>query len=227
MLTAIKKLLSRNRPALIGRPEEPFVTTILHIDSSILGDYSVSRALSADIVARQQALHPGAQVIRRDLVVDAAMHLSDAHIAAFKGGEVGDAALGRDLATGAGYIDELFAADIIVIGAPMYNFSIPTQLKGWIDRVSVAGRTFRYTANGPEGLVKGKKIFVASARGGIHSGNAPSAVLDHQEPYLLAVLAFIGLTDVTVIRAEGLALGEEVKAAAIAGAKTQIQALAA
>jgi len=227
MLTAIKKFFSRNRPALIGRPEDQSVTTILHIDSSILGGYSVSRALTADIVARQQALHPGAQVVRRDLVVDAAMHLSDAHMAAFQGGEVGNAALGQDLAAGANYIDDLFAADIIVIGAPMYNFSIPTQLKGWVDRVSVSGRTFRYGPNGPEGLVKGKTVFVASARGGVYSGNAPSAIMDHQETYLLGVLAFIGLTDVTVIRAEGLALGEEAKAAAIAGAKAQIQALAA
>lgn len=203
------------------------MTTILHIDSSILGGHSVSRALTADIVARQQALHPGAQVVRRDLVVDAAMHLSDAHLAAFQGGEVGSAALGEDLATGGAYLDELFAADIIVIGAPMYNFSIPSQLKGWIDRVSVAGRTFKYGANGPEGLVKGKKVFVASARGGVYSGSSPVAGLDHQETYLLGVLAFIGLTDVTIIRAEGLALGEESKNAAVAKAKSQIGALSA
>ena len=203
------------------------MTTILHIDSSILGGHSVSCALTADIVARQQALHPGAQVVRRDLVVDAAMHLSDAHLAAFQGGEVGSAALGQDLATGSAYLDELFAADIIVIGAPMYNFSIPSQLKGWIDRVSVAGRTFKYGANGPEGLVTGKKVFVASARGGVYSGSSPVAGLDHQETYLLGVLAFIGLTDVTIIRAEGLALGEESKTAAVAKAKSQIGALSA
>jgi FMN-dependent NADH-azoreductase len=114
------------------------MTTILHIDSSILGGYSVSRTLTSEIVAKQEALHPGAHVIRRDLVVDAAMHLSDAHMAVFQGGEVGNAALGQDLATGSAYIDDLFAADIIVIGAPMYNFTIPTQLKGWIDRVCVS-----------------------------------------------------------------------------------------
>ena len=203
------------------------MTTILHIDSSILGGYSVSRTLTAEIVAKQQALHPDARVIRRDLVVDAALHLSDAHMAVFQGGEVGNAALGQDLATGSAYIDDLFAADIIVIGAPMYNFTIPTQLKGWIDRVCVAGRTFQYGAHGPEGLVKGKKVFVASARGGVYTGGSPVAGLDHQETYLLGVLAFIGLTDVTIIRAEGLALGEDAKTAAIAGAKTQIQALAA
>ena len=119
------------------------MTTILHIDSSILGGYSVSRTLTAGIVARQQALHPGARIIRRDLVIDATLHLSDAHLAVFQGAEVGNAALGQDLAVGGTYIDDLFAADIIVIGVPMYNFSVPSQLKGWIDRVCVAGRTLR------------------------------------------------------------------------------------
>ncbi|MBZ5763281.1 FMN-dependent NADH-azoreductase [Rhizobium sp. VS19-DR104.2] len=203
------------------------MTTILHIDSSILGGYSVSRTLTAEIVAKQEALHPDARVIRRDLVVDAAMHLSDAHLAVFQGGEIGNPALGQDLATGGAYIDDLFAADIIVIGAPMYNFTIPTQLKGWIDRVCVAGRTFQYGANGPEGLVKGKKVFLASARGGVYSAGSPAAGLDHQETYLRGVLGFIGLTDVTIIRAEGLALGEDAKAAAISAAKAQIEALAA
>ena len=203
------------------------MTTILHIDSSILGGYSISRTLTAGIVAKQQALHPGARIIRRDLVVDATLHLSDAHMVAFQGGEVGNAALGQDLAVGGAYIDELFAADIIVIGAPMYNFSVPSQLKGWIDRICVAGRTFQYGANGPEGLVIGKKVFIASTRGGVYTGDSPAAGLDHQESYLRGVLAFIGLTDVTVVRAEGLNLGEDIKAAAVAQAKQQIEALAA
>ena len=203
------------------------MTTILHIDSSILGGYSISRALTAGIVAKQQTLHPGARIIRRDLVVDATLHLSDAHMVAFQGGEVGNAALGQDLAVGGAYIDDLFAADIIVIGAPMYNFSVPSQLKGWIDRICVAGRTFQYGANGPEGLVIGKKVFIASTRGGVYTGDSPAAGLDHQESYLRGVLAFIGLTDVTVVRAEGLNLGEDIKAAAVAQAKQQIEALAA
>lgn len=202
--------------------------TILHIDSSILGGYSVSRSLSADIVARQQTLHPDSKVIYRDLVADAALHLSDRHMAVFQGGAVADAALGVDLAAGGAYIDDLFAADIIVIGAPMYNFSIPSQLKAWIDRVCVAGRTFQYGANGPEGLLpKGKKVFIASSRGGVYTGDSPAAFLEHHETYLKGVLGFIGLTDVTVVRAEGLNLGEDAKAAAIAKAKTEIAALAA
>jgi FMN-dependent NADH-azoreductase len=229
MLNALKKLFTRNQTSpRSGNLETTQMTTILHIDSSILGGYSVSRTLTADIVAKQQALHPGARIIRRDLVVDAAQHLSDAHLAVFQGGEVTSAALGQDLAVGGAYIDDLFAADIIVIGVPMYNFSVPSQLKGWIDRISVAGRTFRYTANGPEGLLpKGKKVFIASTRGGIYTGDSPARVLEHQESYLLGVLGFIGLTDVTVIRAEGLNLGAEPKEAAIAQAKIEIEALAA
>ena len=203
--------------------------TILHIDSSILGGYSVSRTLSADIVAKQLKLHPGAAVIRRDLVVDAALHLSGDHLAVFQGAAPSSPAFGQDVALGGSYIDDLFAADIIVIGAPMYNFSIPTQLKGWIDRVSVAGRTFRYIENGPpEGLLpKGKKVFIASARGGIYTGSSPAAPFDHQESYLKAALALLGLSDITIIRAEGLGMGDAVKAAAVAKAKAEIDALAA
>jgi FMN-dependent NADH-azoreductase len=229
MFRALKNLFTRNvSTSRVGGSEDIPMTTILHIDSSILGGYSVSRALTADIVAKELTLHPGAHLIRRDLVVDAGLHLSDAHIAVFQGGAAPSAALGQDLAVGGAYIDDLFAADIIVIGVPMYNFSVPSQLKGWIDRICVAGRTFQYGANGPEGLLpKGKKVFIASSRGGVYTGNSPAAALDHQESYLRGVLGFIGLTDITVIRAEGLNLGEESKAGAIAQAKAQIEALVA
>ena len=114
---------------------------LLHIDSSVLGTHSASRALSAEIVAKQVELHPDIQVAYRDLAADAALHLSSAHLAAWQGGAVEDSVLGADLAKGGGYLEELFAADIIVIGAPMYNFSVPSQLKAWIDRVVVAGKT--------------------------------------------------------------------------------------
>jgi FMN-dependent NADH-azoreductase len=227
MLNALQKLLFRR--TLSPTPfKEPVRMTILHIDSSILGGYSVSRTLSSEIVARQQALHPNAKIIYRDLVADAALHLSDRHMAVFQGAEVTDPVLGADLAAGNSHIDDLFAADIIVIGAPMYNFSVPSQLKAWIDRVCVAGKTFHYTANGPEGLLpKGKKVFIATSRGGIYTGDSPAAVLEHHETYLKGVLNFIGLTDITVVRAEGLNLGEDSKAAAIAKARTEIAALAA
>ena len=200
---------------------------LLHIDSSVLGTHSASRALSAEIVARQVALHPDIQVTYRDLEADAALHLSSAHLAAWQGGAVEDLLLGADLAKGGGYLQELFAADIIVIGAPMYNFSIPSQLKAWIDRVVVAGKTFRYGANGAEGLLKNKKVFIASSRGSVYAAGSPAAALEHHESYLTGVLSFIGLTDVTIVRAEGLALGAEVKEAALLKARENIAAMAA
>ena len=200
---------------------------LLHIDSSVLGPNSASRALSAEIVARQVALHPGMKVVRRDLETDAALHLSSAHLAAWQGAAVKDADLGSDLAKGGAYLEELFAADIIVIGAPMYNFSIPSQLKAWIDRVVVAGKTFRYGANGAEGLLKNKKLFIASSRGNVYTPGSPAAALERHESYLTGVLAFIGLTDVTIVRAEGLAFGPEAKASAMLKARANIAAIAA
>jgi FMN-dependent NADH-azoreductase len=200
---------------------------LLHIDSSVLGTHSASRALSAEIVARQVALHPDVQVTYRDLAADAALHLSPGHLAAWQGGAVQDSVLGADLAKGGVYLEELFAADIIVIGAPMYNFSIPSQLKAWIDRVVIAGKTFRYGANGAEGLLKHKKVFIASSRGNVYTAGSPAAALEHHESYLTGVLSFIGLTDVTTVRVEGLALGTEAREAAMLKARTHIAAIAA
>lgn len=200
---------------------------LLHIDSSVLGTHSASRALSAEIAAKQVALHPGIQVTYRDLEADAALHLSSAHLAAWQGGAVEDSMLGADLAKGGIYLEELLAADIIVIGVPMYNFSIPSQLKAWIDRVVVAGKTFRYGANGAEGLLKNKKVFIASSRGGMYQPGSPAAAFEHHESYLTGVLSFIGLTDLTIVRAEGLRLGEDAKAAAMSKARANIAAMAA
>jgi FMN-dependent NADH-azoreductase len=201
---------------------------LLHIDSSILGSNSVSRTLSAQIVARQAALHPGIVVVYRDLAADAALHLSDGHLAAWQGNPVADAAIGKDVALGGSYVEELIASDIIVIGAPMYNFTVPSQLKAWVDRITVAGKTFRYTEDGPESLLpKGKKVFIASARGGIYAPGAPAAAMEHHESYLTAVLGFIGLNDVTVVRAEGVGLSAEARAGALAKARASIEALAA
>ena len=200
---------------------------LLHIDSSVLGPHSVSRVLSAEIVARQLALHPGITVTHRDLATDAALHLSSAHLAAWQSGAVQDSVLGADLAKGGAYLEELLAADIIVIGAPMYNFSIPSQLKAWIDRVVVAGKTFRYGTNGAEGLLKNRKGFIASSRGSVYAAGSPAAALEHHESYLTGVLSFIGLTDVTIVRAEGLALGTEAKEAAMLKARENIAAMAA
>jgi FMN-dependent NADH-azoreductase len=201
---------------------------LLHIDSSVLGAGSASRELTADIVARQVKLHPRLEVIYRDLATDAALHLSPAHLAAWQGQTVTDAQLGADLTKGGAYLQELFDADIIVVGAPMYNFSIPSQLKAWIDRVVIAGKTFRYGADGPEGLLSSeKKAFIASSRGNVYAPGSPSAPFEHHESYLTSVLKFIGLTDVTVVRAEGLGFGPEARQAAMGKAREQIAAIAA
>jgi FMN-dependent NADH-azoreductase len=201
---------------------------LLHIDSSVLGAGSASRALTADIVARQVKLRPGLEVIYRDLATDAALHLSPAHLAAFQGHAVTDAQLGADLSKGGAYLQELFDTDILVVGAPMYNFSIPSQLKAWIDRVVVAGKTFRYGADGPEGLLSSaKKVFIASSRGNVYAPGSAGASYEHHESYLTSVLKLIGLTDVTVVRAEGLGLGPEARQAAMGKAREQIAAIAA
>jgi FMN-dependent NADH-azoreductase len=187
---------------------------LLHVDSSILGANSVSRALTAEVVEQQRRLHPEVEVVYRDLAAEPHLDFSPAHLAA-----------GQDPDP---VTDELFAADIIVIGAPMYNLTIPSKLKSWIDRSSIAGRTFRYTANGPEGLLpKGKKVIVVSSRGGFYGAESPMAPFDHQETYLKHALGFIGLTDVAVVRAEGIAVSPESKEAALASARQSITALAA
>ena len=201
---------------------------LLHLDSSITGQYSVSRLLTAELVAAQVAQHPGIEVIYRDLANEPAMHLSPAHLAAFQGGPVQGEALGKDLALSGQYLDELFTSDILVIGAPMYNHSIPTQLKSWIDRIVVAGKTFRYTERGPEGLVPaGKKVFIVSSKGGIYSGDSPAKAFEHSESYLRGVLTLIGLKDVTVVRAEGIGLGPDARQKAIDSARRAIGELTA
>ena len=136
-------------------------------------------------------------------------------------------ALQRDLAAGQAALEEFLAADIVVIGAPMYNFGIPSQLKAWIDRLAVAGKTFRYTEKGSEGLAGGKKVIVASSRGGFYGPDTPAAFLDHQESYLRGIFGFFGITDVSFVRAEGVQLGPDKRAAAIAAAREQITRLAA
>jgi len=200
---------------------------LLHIDSSILGQNSVSRTLTAEVVEQQRRLHPGLEVVYRDLAATPHLHFSPAHLAASYG-VTPDDTVANDLADGNAVIDELLAADIIVIGAPMYNFAVPSQLKAWIDRSLVAGRTFHYTATGPEGLLpKGKKVVVVSSRGGFYGPDSPIVAFDHQESYLKQALGFIGLTDITIVRAEGVAVSAESKEVALASARQSISALAA
>lgn len=193
---------------------------LLHLDSSILGDASASRQLSRDVVAAWEAAEPNAQVTYRDLASDAISHLSALSLVA--GGtpaELRDAAQKHEAELGETTLNEFLAADAIVIGAPMYNFTIPTQLKAWIDRIAVAGKTFRYTENGPEGLAVGKKVVIVSTAGGIHAGQASGQA---HEDYLKLVLNFLGVTDIEIVRAEGLAYGEEPRANAFSTAKQQI-----
>ncbi|WP_028223457.1 FMN-dependent NADH-azoreductase [Paraburkholderia oxyphila] len=199
---------------------------LLHVDSSILGPGSVSRDLSADVVATFKGRQPDLTVTRLDLAATPIGHLTAAHLAAAQGAPVDDA-LKADVAIGLAALEAFLAADIVVIGAPMYNLGIPSQLKAWIDRISVAGKTFRYTEQGPVGLCGGKKLVIASSRGGVYSGGAPAAAFDHQETYLKAAFGFLGITDITFIRAEGVAMGEEARNGAIATAKQETAALAA
>lgn len=193
---------------------------LLHIDSSILGDNSASRQLSAELAAAWAAAEQGVEVTYRDLAADAISHLSSASlVAAGTPAELRDAAQKHEAALGETSIEEFLAADAIIIGAPMYNFSIPSQLKAWIDRIAVAGKTFRYTENGPVGLAGGKKVIIVSTAGGIHAGQ-PTGVA--HENYLELVLNFLGITDIEVVRAERLAYGDEPRRNAIASARASI-----
>lgn len=196
---------------------------LLHLDSSILGDSSASRQLSRAVVDAWLAAEPEAQVSYRDLASDALSHLSAASLVA--GGtpaELRDAAQQHEVELAESTLNEFLAADAIVIGAPMYNFTVPTQLKAWIDRVAVAGKTFAYDENGPKGLAGGKKVVIVSTAGGIHAGQ-PSG--QAHEEYLQLVLRFLGITDIEIVRAEGLAYGEEPRANAFMAAQAKIAEL--
>jgi FMN-dependent NADH-azoreductase len=185
---------------------------ILHIDSSILGAHSASRLLTAEIVAQLKAAQPGAQVQHLDLVAEALPHLT--------GGSLAQADQ-TEAARNAQTLSDFLAADVIVIGAPMYNFSVPTQLKAWIDRVVVAGKTFRYTASGKEGLVKGKRVIVGVSRGSVYG---PDASGEFAESYLKHVFQFIGVDAVTFVRAEGLGLSAEHREKSLQAAVATIRA---
>jgi FMN-dependent NADH-azoreductase len=194
---------------------------LLHIDSSILGANSVSRTLSTEIVAAERRNHQNVSVTYRDLASEPVGHLSGAHLAAGQGVVPETPELQKDIDAGQAVLEEFLAADIIVIGAPMYNFSVPSQLKAWIDRIAVAGKTFRYGANGVEGLAGDKKVIIASSRGGFYGPDTPGAALDHQENYLRGMFGFLGITDLTFIRAEGVALPEQ-RTKSIEAAKAEI-----
>lgn len=185
---------------------------LLHIDSSALGSHSVTRELSAAIVGAWKRTHPGSAITYRDVAANPLPHWTPVADAGNPAARAGSESL-----------DEFLAADVIVIGAPMYNFSIPSSLKAWIDRLAVAGKTFRYGPNGAEGLAGGKRVIVASSRGGIYSSGAAAAA-DFQEAYLRQVFGFFGVTDIEFVRAEGVNISAEQKVQAIATALAAISA---
>jgi len=166
------------------------MVTILHIDSSISGENSASRAISQSIVDRLRQSSPADALVTRDLVSDPLPHLT------------------LDAFADTSVLDEFLASDTVVIGAPMYNFTLPTQLKAWLDRILVAGQTFRYTENGPEGLAGGKRVVIALARGGFYDQRSPASALEHLESYLRGVFNFIGI-EPEFVAADGLAVSPE------------------
>lgn len=203
------------------------MTTVLHINSSARIAESISRKVSGEFVAKLLTAHPGATCVIRDVAVEQVPHLTEQMIGAFftpaekrTPQQADDAALSEQL------VAELKAADIIVIGAPMYNFSVTSSLKAWIDHIARAGLTFKYGANGPEGLLHGKKVFVFTSRGGVYS-EGPAKVMDFHETYLRGVLGFLGLTDITFIHSEGLGMGEAAVTKALAQTRTAINELVA
>ncbi|MDR0181710.1 FMN-dependent NADH-azoreductase [Lysobacter arvi] len=184
---------------------------LLHLDSSALGTQSITRELTAAVVARWQDAHGDLTVEYRDLDAEPLPHLTGRSLAK------ADAAQAEaDEAT----LQQFLSADVVVIGAPFYNFSIPSTLKAWIDRVAIAGRTFRYTEAGPEGLAGGKQVIIVSGRGGQYGDASPA---DFQEAYLRQVFGFIGITDLEIVRAEGVAYSPQHRADALAAAHASIR----
>ena len=187
---------------------------LLHVDSSILGANSVSRQLSHEVVDALVAADPTLEVTTRDLAAQPLPHLDVANlptshpIAQAADKESGAAPSPARLESQAA-LEEFLAADVVVVGAPMYNFTVPSQLKAWIDRICIPGATFKYGANGPEGLVQGKRVVVVAARGGFYGQGSPFSAFQHLESYLESVFGFLGVTDLKVIMAEGLAAGPD------------------
>lgn len=187
---------------------------ILHIDSSILGEHSVSRKLSAAVVRRLASLSPCTSITYRDLALNPIPQFSPALAQSVAGVSPGPKDQ-SDVTIVQQVLNEVIEADVIVVGAPMYNFSVPSQLKSWLDALVVPGKTFRYSANGVEGLLGTKRVVIASSRGGVY---APDNAAEHQESLLRSLLGFLGITDIEIVRAEGVRMGEEQAAAAIAAA---------
>lgn len=199
---------------------------ILHIDASASDSAaSHTRRLSSELVARLKTANPGARIVYRDLVANQLPHVDMTIRHAWTAENTGDTKLAETMSRSKALVDELKAADVVVVGSPMYNFTVPSTLKAWVDHVAIAGQTFSYTAEGPRGLLNGKVYLVLSS-GGIYS-QGPFAAYDHLSTYLTAIFNFLGILDVEVIRAEGIAYGPEQDQAAMASAAHKIEAIAA
>lgn len=201
---------------------------LLFVSSSLFSAQSKSREIALEFISAWRRTHPLGTVVERALTPGNIPHLSSETLAAL--GKTPDART-RDEAGAVAFADSLIheaeSADMIVIAAPMYNFTIPTTLKAWLDHIARAGRTFRYTAQGPEGLLKGKQVLLVVSRGGFYAGDAAMAPMDHQVPYLRTILSFLGLIDVKVIEVEGQAIGPEVAAKGLEAARAAAISLAA
>lgn len=196
---------------------------VLHLDSSILGDASASRQLTHAVATAVRAAEPESTLRYRDLAADELTHLSGASLAAAgTPDELRDAAQRQAAALAEATLNEFLAADLLIIGAPMYNFSVPSQLKAWVDRIAVAGKTFRYGPSGAEGLAGGKRVILVSTAGGMHA-DQPTGVA--HEGYLRLVLGFLGITDIELVRAHGLAMGGDARETAMTAAQQAIEEL--
>jgi FMN-dependent NADH-azoreductase len=185
---------------------------LLFVTSSLFGDQSESSRLALEFLSAWRDRHPQANVVIRELTPPSMPHLDAESLGALMTPADGRTIRQTELvAFSDALIDEVEAADTIVLAVPMYNFSIPSTLKAWIDHIARAGRTFRYSEAGAVGLLKGKKVYVVTARGGIYS-SGPAQAFDFQEPYLRAILGFLGIDDVTFIHLEGLKVSAEMAA---------------
>lgn len=194
--------------------------TLLHIDASARSGDSDSRQLSAALLSRWRARHPDSRVLARDIVSQPLPHLDQTLFAAMMTAPEQHSPQQAEAAARVNALtDEFLAADVIVLGVPMYNFGIPSTLKAWIDHIVTPNRTFRYTAEGPVGMAGGRAVYVVSTRGGVH-GEGPQ---DHQVAHLRTVFGFLGIDDVRVIQAEGLDLSAEHREQALAAAMADIE----
>jgi FMN-dependent NADH-azoreductase len=198
---------------------------LLFVTSSLFGGNSSSRAVALELVSAFQREHPGSTIVERDVGTAPLPHITGEMVAALTApAEARSPAQAAMVARADALIEEVESADVIVLAVPMYNFSVPSTFKAWIDHIARAGRTFRYTGDGVEGLLRGKTVFVAGSRGGVYS-DGPARTLDFHEPYLRAVLGFIGLTDVHFVHAEGLNMGAGAADRGMAEARRRANAL--